>query len=281
MISEAYIDSIQILPDTGDHGLSSIGGLGSPSPRRDTISRPRAHGDIDFTRYYEGRVISLSGYTFGPTMEEANTKFDLLKAELLLGTDHLFRFRRIGMAEDEQLVVRAASAIDTELSGASMLIRWGVDLLAPDPRIYSASEKSGDYDPVAAGSGTGVVFPLVFPLVFAGVATTHLTVENSGNFSTPPIFTVSGPVTNPIIDNDTTGESIQTSGLTLAAGETIVIDVGRRVLEVAGVARMDYLDAGNTEWFELSPGSNDLRLRGGSMVLGQTSLAVTFHDARI
>lgn len=284
MISTLYIDDLQILPDDGSNigGLISIDGLGSPSPKKETISRSRAHGEIDLTLYYTGRVLSLVGYIYGPDMPTINTKLDTFKSKLQLGSDHLLKFRRLGMADDEQLAVRVASSVDIGMqSGAVQAIKWSMDLLAPDPRLYTSTERSGSYDPTAGAAGSGFSFPLVFPLVFAGDALTHLELTNQGNFPTPGVFTIEGPVTNPALDNDTTDQTFSTKGLILASGESAIIDMSRKSFSVQGVNRMDFVDSADTVWFDLIPGVNEMRLRGSGMSGGVTTLSATFHDARI
>lgn len=237
MIDYAYIDSTIIHGDTDPNlsaniALTGVRGLGSPPPRQASYSRARRHGAVDNTRYYEGRVIALDGEVWATADKTAVEAFDELKAALMLGDlAHTFKFRRTGMSEDEQATVIVASELEWQVTDETFIV-WGVSLFAADPLLYASAEKTGSYDPTTASTGRGISFPLRFPLVFAGEATTHLTVVNSGNFPTPPIFTIIGPVTNPVIDNDTTGESIYTAGLTLAAGDQAVIDVAERELRL-------------------------------------------------
>lgn len=282
MIESMYLDSLQLLPhsDSNPHGVTSVDGLGSPSPRQDVHPRSRAHGSTDYTAYYSSRVISLSGFTYGATMSAANTSFDLLKAAMALGSDHTLKMLRIGQTDDETMVVRVASELAGIFAGASNVVKWSVDLLAADPRIYGLTTRTDVYDPTSS-PGSGLMLPLVFPLEFVGSSSSHLTLTNQGNFNTPPVFTIEGPIVNPILDNDTTGKSFYTSGLTMSAGDSIVVDMASRLLTVGGVNRLDYVDAALSYWFELQPGINLIRLRGSGMAAAQTSLAAAFHDARI
>ena len=123
--------------------------------------------------------------------------------------------------------------------------------------------------------------PLVFPLTFSTTTATHLELANAGNFETPPVLTIAGPVINPILDNDTLGDSI---ALVIALGESdrLVVDVAARSVKLNGAPRLDLLDvAATTDWWQLSPGTNKLRLRGTGMASGVTELSVSFRDARI
>lgn len=280
MIEELYIDGYQLLPPTDEAGLISISGLGSPSPKREVVSLPRSQGHVDYSEFYEGRVLSLAGASYGPSMELCNSNFDSLKAKFQLGAFRNLKFKRIGQSDYEQISVKVASSLDTSMSGASQRIRWSLDVFAQDPRIYAFTQSIGSYDPTV-GASSGLELPLLWPLDFQGSGVTYLSLENEGTFPTPPIFTIEGPVTNPILDNDTTSQSFYTSGLTLAAGESAVVDMGARTFSIEGVVRMDFLDAALSSWFELQPGVNDIRLRGSGMASSQTSLSALFHNASL
>lgn len=252
-------------------------------PRIQRRSRPRGHGSVDLSRYYDGRLYELAGLIKGLGEEDAQARLDSLEQAIALSGDS-FRLEWLlaGRTEAEWASVRVDDDLDYEFTAESRsVIRWALTLFAEDPRRYGTTVRIGSYDPTTANTGSGVDFALAFALTFAGEATTNLAVTNAGNFSTPPVFTITGPATNPIIDNETTGESIVTTGLALLAGETCVIDVANKALTLGGASRPDLIDASGTTWFDLVPGENLLRLRGPNMLAGSTELAVSFYDARI
>lgn len=281
MIEYAYLDNLQI------HGGSNYGlinmGMGSPAPRAVADLRPSDHGATDATAYYGPRIFELIGNITAASMAALWEAADELKGSLVLGSTHTLRFRREGLTFDEQAVVRVDSPVDMPTGPMpSPLLMWGVSLLAPDPRIYTTTENSGSYDPTDSGTG-GLSFPLDFPLDF-GVSDTagRLTVENEGNVSSPPTFVITGPVTNPIIDNDTTGQSIYTQDTALSTGDTLTIDTAAKTVVLNGTtSRPDLISVSLTDWFYIRPGSNQLRLRGSDMESTETELAVTFRNARI
>jgi hypothetical protein len=253
-------------------------GLGSPAPRRSAFARAERHGSIDRTRFYEGRVLELEGLVRGA---DAWDTFDALKQAFALGAERTLRFRRTGRSEDEQVTVRVASPLDDATRPGATLIRYGVSLFAGDPRIYGAALKSGSYDPTESLSGGGVTFPLTFDLEFSTTTATHLELANEGNFSSPPVLTIAGPVIDPIIDNDTVGESIAFDTV-LGDADTLVVDVAARSVLLNGAERLDLLVvADTTDWWELAPGTNRLRLRGTGMEAGSTELTCQYRDARI
>lgn len=285
MIAEAYIGDLQV------HGAGAIAltgfTIGSPDPRSVVDVRPEDHGTVDGTRWYGARVFDMAGRIVGADHEAMWAALDDLKGALALGVgaDVTLRFRRTGLAFLERASVRVSGALDAPLAselGAAPMVRFAVALEAPDPRIYSDTESTGSYDPTDAGTG-GLTFPLTFPLEFdasAGAGT--LQVENAGTIGTPAVLTITGPVVNPIIDNETAGLSIYTRNLDLAAGETVELDTLSRTVLLGGTTpRPDLVDVSLTDWWTLLPGVNQLRLRGSGMSAGATELAVTYRSARI
>jgi hypothetical protein len=279
VIEYAYLDSLQIAGGTNGIDLVSVEGLGgSPQPRTDHLEKPRGHGAVDRTQFYAGRTIELTGEVWGATPTAIYTTVDLLKKQLALGSDHILKFRREGFGQDERVTVRVADEVDVVIDLARR-IKWGVQLFAADPRLYGDTLKSSFYDPTVVGLG-GIDFPLDFPLVFGQSTSGQMTVENQGNFPTPPVLTIEGPVTNPKVDNETVGKTIDLTG-TFVQADDVVIDVGSRRVTLNGAVRPDLIVVSTTAWWEIVPGDNTLRLRGSSMAGGQTRLTVAFRDARI
>lgn len=281
MLDWAYLDDFQIHGIGAFCQLTKVGGLGSPMPRNFRQVRTQQHGAIDLTRYYDARVIPLDGYIQGGTQLEAWDNLDLLKSTLQLGAPHVFRFRRNGRPEDDEFAnVVVSTEVETPVDVPALILPWGVTVVASDPRIYSSTIKSGTYDPTDSTSGGGTDMPLVFPLVFSTTTTSHLELVNTGQFPSPPILTVHGPVENPAIDNDTLGVSIYII-YNLGDSDEVQIDVLNRLVTLNGAPRPDLYDAANSTWWEIVKGINSLRLRGTGMLPDVTSLSAQFRDARI
>lgn len=252
--------------------------------------RPRGHGSVDLTRYYDGRLFEVAGLVYADDEDDAQEALNELEGFLALNGDTVllrwqFNGNNLGFLYEQSRV-----RIDGDIEYAYDVedrsrIKWALTLFAEDPRRYNSIEVGGSYDPTATGAFNGIDLPAVFPLEFAGDGANILEVTNDGNFPTPPVFRIWGPVTNPILDNDTTGESLTTSGLALTSSDMAEVDMAARTFKVNGVDRPDFIDASATTWFELIPGDNALRLRGSDMVGigsgGTTLLEVIYHDARI
>lgn len=274
MFETVYLDTLEV-------SVRRIRGLGTPIPRRDVLVRAQRHGSNDRTRHYEGRVVDLEGIIRGASDLAVWQAFDSLKAKLALGSEHVLKFRRSGFSVDEQLTVIVAAAGDDDFSfDAPGVARWGVSLFAADPRIYSAVLKEQSYDPTSALLGGGVNFTLSFPLEFPTSTASHLELVNGGNFPSPPVLTIQGPVEDPSVDNDTTGETIDLRYI-MGANDVIVVDVGAREITLNGAERPDLLRVQDSTWWELAAGTNQIRMRGTGMSPGVTELTVQYRDARI
>lgn len=127
-----------------------------------------------------------------------------------------------------------------------------------DPVIYEAT--SNTTSGVTVPTGGGFEFPVVFPIDFGESTGTGLfSLINAGNLTTYPVFTLEGPLTNPVITNRTTGEFF---GLTysLLEGQTVVIDMKARTVKRAnGLNLAQFVQDGST-WFGLSVGVSQLRI---------------------
>jgi len=265
--------------------LRTVQGLaGSPPPRQELYDHAQRHGSLDYTEFYEPRIIQVydSCLASGDPAEVWAT-LDALKASMALGSDHTLKFQRAGLPYEEQVTARVATELVADIVYNQIYwIKWQVSFTCADPRIYSANLSIGTYEPIE-GSPGGISFPLTFPLSFgADPDSALLQAENGGTFPTPPVWTVTGPAVNPQIVNETTGDTIVTTGLSLLTGETLTVDVAAREVLIGGTSRPDVIDAAQTTWGDLASGVNVIRLLGsGFDVSAGTTLAVAFRDARI
>lgn len=69
-----------------------------------------------------------------------------------------------------------------------------------------------------------------------------------------PIWTITGPITNPVLENTTTGEQIEYVG-TIGEGQTLVIDMGEQTALLDG---LNVLSSVAGEFISLAPGANTL-----------------------
>lgn len=284
MIDEVFIDGTQFHGTAGEATKLVSMSVGSPAPREVIEVRPFDHGAIDQTRFYGPRLFELTGRIAAASELALWDAVDDLQGAMVLGSEHVLTFRRGGRAFDERSVVRVASEVDlVAQAGPRRMLQFGVSLLAADPRIFTDTLSSGSIDPTGTGEG-GLTFALTFPLSFGSAQGAGLFAVNEGNIATPVVLIITGPVTNPTIRNDTTGEQITTQDFALASGDVAVIDTRDRTIRLGsstGTLRPDLIAPATTTWFSLAPGSNTLRMTGSGMETGTTSLEAQWRSARI
>ena len=116
-----------------------------------------------------------------------------------------------------------------DVAWAAGLASVAVQVHATDPLLYGAAQSAS----VGLGTpGSGWTAPVTFPWTMGGgTAVQVASCPNSGNFESRPILTITGPCTSPTIYS-AAGWAIQLinpnqgGGLTVAAGDTLVIDLG-------------------------------------------------------
>lgn len=135
-----------------------------------------------------------------------------------------------------------------------------VTLVSTDVYALSSSEQTTTIDPAGSSGEIGIPDPIRDPISSPLNVAGQQTVSNDGDAPTWPRFRVDGPITNPTILNNTTGQSIVLS-FTLATSEWLDIypQVGR-ILQGGTADRYSALDFASSSWFQLMPGANDIRL---------------------
>lgn len=117
---------------------------------------------------------------------------------------------------------------------------------------------------------------------FGELIDTSLTVTNSGGSPTPPTIIITGPTTNPVVLNKTTGVKMDFSrnaGVSLLAAETLTINVNS-----LSATKSDSTDQTGTitldsEWMFLNAGANDISLYDATPEDLTATISVEFRSA--
>ena len=196
------------------------------------------------------------------SLQNATVRQDADLALLLFNSTRLLNVRpqRRGIVYEADRLARTGSAV--------------VEFKADDPRVYDATLTQVSTG-LAAVSG-GMTFNATFPLTFGatgGGGTVSLT--NAGNYPTPLTFSLAGPVTNPIIDNQTTGLTLSFL-ITLGGSDTLVIanaGTSKASIVLNGTAsRRNALIQGSAplQQFGLAPGTSTFRYRNNGAFTAST-----------
>lgn len=132
---------------------------------------------------------------------------------------------------------------------------------AEDPRIYQALQTESIVQGATTFPGFGFSFGFDFGFGGTSSTTDGVNINNIGNRSSPAVFRMAGPVTNPSILNDTTGDELKFT-IDVLTGQTLVVDTKYKTVRLDGVNRRNTLIAPN--WFQMQPGDNFIRYRAES-----------------
>lgn len=260
----------------GENGVSGLDGTDVRENAEDIVE---GDGGIHDNFYASRRSFGFQGLIWPePDIIAVNRREQaLLRAVNALRADGIVRWTPSGETDARRLVFRRQQK--PAVTGRRPKT-FQIALVSADHRIFSDEEHSLSVLGTA-GEENGFGFNLAFDLSFGGGGVVgQLLVDNAGDAATPPRLKVSGPVTNPIIANATTGEEVRLL-YTLAEGEYLEVDTrpDNVAVRLNGIIdRYAALDFVNSQIWELAPGVNDIRLRA-TAVAAPSTLTVNWRDA--
>lgn len=163
------------------------------------------------------------------------------------------------------------------VQGAELVLR------APDPTFFDPAEKQASW---AIDPEVGFVFPVYFPAIFGlGSIAGLVSLAYAGSWSVQPVIDITGPVTDPKIENLSTGEKIQLE-YAVGGGERVTIDTRdghKTVSNNSGANLMDRLTAdSDLATFhidhEVAGKVNNFLATGTAAVSGETEIKMIWHD---
>lgn len=259
--------------------IDEVDGLESlPEIRNQDDNRGYNDGMFTGRDFLAGRQVVITMKTFAGNGNSAQQNFRLLQNALLpqqQGTTPLYFLLA---TTDGQKVINARvrarqTLIDPDYTYG--YIRSQYTFFAPDPRYYDDPSTTSSLIPTVA---LGRTYDRTYNLVYGG-GSAGTTVYNTGNTTTYPLVTITGPITNPTIANGTTGEYI-TVNTTLTASDTMIIDLYEKTITVNGSSARNLL-AGNSKWFGCAPGNTTISFTGSGYTIGTTVATMTYSPAYV
>lgn len=257
--------------------IEEITGLDGPEVREASENFVEGDGAIHSDFYYGRRPITISGIidasVFGVERNRKITR--LLEAANAMRDDATLLWTASGGLPVQVRVRRQNSP---RISGGRVK-NFQISLVAADPRIYGEAIQIAQ---VAAGASTNAGFasPLISPLSSGASPVGQVIVQNLGSCGAPPVISIYGPCTNPVVRNQTTGQQLAFA-YTLAATEHLDIDTQQRTILLNGTTnRYSALNFAESDWWELAPGNNDIRLQV-SAFSSPASLVILWNHAWI
>ena len=269
-------------------GVTGISGwLDKPAVRSNDAPRAASHGAFDTVTYSDARIVTIEFDIASDAQPFAQAVADLLAATSLTAglADLSIQIPGRGV-ESTKARIRQRS-VPTEMEYAFGLTSAALQLYCPDPLCYGPQVTSST-SLQATTPGTGLLYPLAYPLDYgvpAGVTPGSIQVANAGTEAYWPHVQVYGPVTNPVVTLNETGDTIRYNG-TVADGQMLDIDcANRRVLlgsatamESAASRRFAVSASGN--WLAVPVGGGTLSVAADSAGTSASMSVSSYEGAR-
>jgi len=261
---------------------TEIGGLDAPDLTESAENLVQEDGGVHGDFFHNRRPLTFEGLLLNPQdPTERNTRMlKMTGATNAMRADATLRFQPSGM---EMLRTDVRRQNGPRFSGAWQKT-FQVGLVAEDPRIYSDTVYTQQTPASLVGvPPQGRAFPETGNIVYgSGDTSGQLFITNSGNTTTYPIISITGPGNFPAVINATSGYTMYFSGA-LSASDTIVIDTNplrRTVILNNALSVYSRLQFSTSTIWGLLPGANDIRLTFASFSTG-AGMAIQWQNAWI
>lgn len=150
---------------------------------------------------------------------------------------------------------------------------WLLELLNPSGILESQTETVLTMGLPQPG---GIVYPVVYPVVYGASTGGSVTATNYGDANASPVITLYGPLENPVITNQTTGQFLRLN-MSIDSGRKVVITMSRPSIMEGPLTgeptnnRQDKKATGSSFW-RIQPGANIIKLRAASYDLGTAEI---------
>lgn len=264
----------------GTRLLTALDGLGMAPVERIAERGPQQHGESDLGFRLRPRRVPLVLMAKGGTPTEwAEERERFLRALRPTNDPLQLRVELGGKLRQLDCYYAGELALTPEVGLAPRWQRVAVELLAPDPTWYEPVER---LTTVAGGGGTGFAVPTPVPSS-VGSSDLNVTVgiDNPGTWDALPVIEIDGPITSPKIENLTTNEKLDFSGVTIPSGQTYRIDCRygqKSVTRVSdGANRIQDLTAdSNLATFHLAAGVTNTFRVTGTGIQSNTAVRIRF-----
>jgi hypothetical protein len=246
-----------------------------PTAVGQVIQRSGDHGGWPAAQFYGPRPITLSLWASAPN--------EALRDQARANLQQAVPFSDLAALTYNEPVPKvayvrrnAASSIGETYPTLCDVV-FSIPLVAPDPRKYAVTSQT--LTSVTTTIVSPLTLPFTLPVTFpAGVppGSEGVIAVNSGTFETRPVVTVTGPVTSPSITNGTSGQTVSFTGLVLATGEQLVLNMDARQAFIDGAFQA--ADP-SSAWWVLQPGQSIIYMSGTSLT--GSVLSVTYQSAWI
>jgi hypothetical protein len=249
----------------GEKGITGL--LDGADVRENGMDLVEGDGGVHGAFYLGRRSGTLEGIIWpDPDMTAVNAREQKLKrATRALRADAVLSWTPTGGTTRRLLVRRKERVAIT----ARRPKEFQVQLVSASPRIEATTESNQTITPGAAAGEIGISSPISNQVGSGYQASGAGIVANLGDMEAVWRARITGPVTNPRLRNNTTGQELRFT-ITLQAGEYLEVNADTHAITFGAALTPRYaaLDFANSDWWLLQPGANDIRLLSAAYSAG-------------
>lgn len=215
------------LSDNETYILRDLQGVEMPPLRLITEQGPLQHGETVLGYRLQQRKMALAIIAAGGGVTAWADRRNLLLS-LFRPSNSPLKLKRTDGTRVRQIDCYCSGRMEMPLEPGLTpgYQRVAVELYAPDPTWYDPTGVSISFG--LGGGGTGTPVP-VMPngtgwTVGASAINQSQPIDYLGTWDAYPIITILGPVTSPVLTNETMGDKLDFTGVTINAGDSYVID---------------------------------------------------------
>ena len=259
--------------------ILSVDGLEAlPQLRSQDDNRGYADGMFSGRDFLAGRTVTIMFNTFGADGVSAQTNYNTIQSYLLpqtAGTTPLYFLMPPSDTQFLNARVRGLkTVVDPDYTYGK--ITSMVEFFCPNPAYFSNNEQTAT---LAYTPPTGRTYNRVYNLTYGGGSVEiTTTISNNGWANAYPTITLTGPITNPVLGNETQGFALDFVG-TFSSSDSLVVDLYNKLITLNGAPARNLLLSG--DWFWAQPGNNNFYLTGTGTLSGTTQAIVTWNSAYI
>lgn len=226
-------------------------------------------GSYYTTGRFTARSVNLKGYILpvdgvGDKAVASRNAFN--RALVLVRQRGLLKVREEGIVKVAQVQISSRPLL--RISRSTGLLEFDIALKATDPVKYGELPKG--YIVGLAKSAPGRSYDRAFDFSYGGLGQDNtVVVMNNGSYPSKPVFTIGGPVQDPMIEHIESGKFLKIGGM-VDYGSPVTIDVATRQV-LGGAENRRNILIPTSRWFNMDPGPNTIRFTG----IGSTET----HDA--
>lgn len=262
--------------------LAAHDGLGEAPVRRLTERGAQQHGDTDVGYRFDPRVFMLA-FEFAGTASERYDERARLRQLFAAQADLTLCFTLPNAAIRSIDCKRVEAPLPVDGRGAFGQ-RWAYRFRAADPSFYNptAQNLTWSLDVVS-----DLILPYDLPYFFADslIGNTQA-IAYTGDVDTYPVITITGPLNNPVVENETTDEALQLV-YNIPAAQSVTIDCryGYKSVTLTGGTQLILTDDSDLGTFHIaaaingsSSRTNTFRVSGTGAIAGVTNVQIAWYN---